>query len=109
MPCGQTEKKTYSVNPKAKQLVDSAVQIAMYKNNYRGAIVLLDEAIKLDSDYYNAYSNKLTYQFALKQYNEALPTAKKLNMLRPEDPANYITVGLLYEKLHDTISSKKYF
>ena len=63
--CGQTEKKKYSVNPKAKQLNDSAVQAAMNNENYSGAIVLLNEAIKLDSNYYRAYSNKLTFQFAL--------------------------------------------
>src|SRR5205085_1604053 len=45
----------------------------------------------------------------LKRYDEALPVAKKLNVLRPESPIYYFSTGLLYERLHDTISSKKFF
>ena len=30
-------------------------------------------------------------------------------MLRPEDPIGFVSTGMIYEILHDTISSKKYF
>jgi tetratricopeptide (TPR) repeat protein len=106
---GQTEGQNYLVNPKARQLKDSAARIAMDSENYTKAIALLNEAIKLDSNYYPAYTNKLSFQLALKQYSDALPTAKKINMLRPDDPVPYVSIGLLCEVLHDTISSQKYF
>ena len=106
---GQTEGQKYSVNPKARQLKDSAARIAMDSENYTKAIALLNEAIKLDSNYYPAYTIKLSFQLALKQYSDALPTAKKINMLRPDDPVPYVSIGLLCEVLHDTISSQKYF
>lgn len=106
---GQTEEKKYSVTSKARQLTDSAVRIVVDAENYPKAITLLDQAIRSDSNYYPAYTNKLTFQLALKQYGQALPTAKKINTLRPEDPVPYVSVGLLYEALHDTLSSQKYF
>jgi tetratricopeptide (TPR) repeat protein len=67
-----------SFNLKAKQLNDSAARIAMDSENYIKAIALVNEAIKLDSNYYPAYTNKLSFLLALKRYNEALPTAKKI-------------------------------
>ena len=114
--CTQQPKK-YVPNKKAIQLEGSAIQLMkVYSSdripqdsNYQKAIRLLNEAIKIDSNYYNAYSSKLSLQWMLKQYDNALATAKHLKNLRPNSPDSYVTVGLLYEKLNDTISSYKYF
>ena len=109
--CGQQVKK-YIPNKKARELNDSASRLI--RNNpldsiYEKAIALLNKATEIDSNYYNAYSSKLSLQWMLKKYDNALETAKHLKNLRLNSPDSYVTVGLLYEKLGDTISSYKYF
>jgi tetratricopeptide (TPR) repeat protein len=104
--CGRKDK--YLVNPQAKLLNDSAASFAMHFD-YIKAIDLLDQATKLDSNYFNAYQNKLAFLGAVKQYVRALETVKELIRLRPNIPDFYVTAGVLYEQLGDTVESVKYF
>lgn len=109
--CGQQTKK-YIPDKRAKELNDSASRLIMHNLSdsiYPKAILLLDKATDIDSNYYNAYSYKLSLQWMLKKYNDALETAIHINRIRPNFPDSYVTIGLLYEKLRDTISSLKYF
>src|SRR5438874_10351933 len=109
LACGQQKAQKPKVNPQAKRLNDSAIQTMINTSDYEKGIALLDQAIAIDSNYYVAYNNKLSFQLMMKKYEEALPTLKNLNRLRPADPQFYFTTGILYEQLGDTIISQKYF
>ncbi len=100
--------QTFRRGGKAK---DSAVAISvtMTDSAYQQAILLLDKATAIDSNYYRAYHNKMGFQMKLKQYDSALVTSNNLIRIRPAAPDIYFTCGVIYEKGQDTISSKKYF
>ena len=108
---GQQSEKII-VDNKAKQFTDSAAKFIMHywqNNDLKKAILLLNKAIEIDSNYINAYTLKLSLQMNLKQYNNALKTALQINRLRPNSPSSYVTPGILNEKLGNTISSHYYF
>ena len=108
--CGQqSENKKHVVDPKARQLNDSATSIAMHAQDYNKAISLLDQATQIDSNYLTAYANKLSFQLELKQFDKALATAKNLNRIKPEAPEYFVSIGLIYEHMGDTTSSNKFF
>lgn len=108
--CGQkTDSRKHSINPAAKNLNDSAMSVAMYEMDLKKAIALLDQAIQIDSNYFLAYTNKLTFQLDIKQFDGALKTAFTLNRLKPEVPDYYVTTGLLYLLKNDSISAHKFF
>jgi len=108
--CGQ-KKTTHAIEPSAIKLNDSALQIAksMDDSNHEKAILLLDKATKIDSNFYLAYWNKYVFQSELKQYEKAEQTLKNLIRIKPEDPQTYFVTGMFYENTKDTISSEKYF
>lgn len=109
--CAQQTKK-YIPNKTAMQLNDSAMQLSMHStqdSSYQKAILLLDKATAIDTNYFIAYFNKLSYQCRLKQYDKAIQTAKHINLIRPNFVDQYVTVGVLYEKTGDTITAKKYY
>jgi|ERR1035437_4668718 tetratricopeptide (TPR) repeat protein len=109
--CGQQIKK-YVPDKKAMHLNDSAMQIVMHSNNdsdCQKAIILLDQATKIDTNYFMAFFHKLSGQLQLKQYSKALETAKHINWIRPNYIDAYVTVGILSEKLGDTVTATKYY
>jgi tetratricopeptide (TPR) repeat protein len=106
--CGQKD----MVDSEARKLNDSAVALTMKSfdsSAYADAILLLDKATAIDSNYYTAYWNKYSFQWTLKQYDKALVTAKHLNRIKPDAPDYYVSIGLLYEKLGDTVSARQHF
>lgn len=108
--CGQhLEKKNLVADPKAKQLNDSAVAIVMHSQDYNKAVSLFDQATNIDSNYYTAYANKLSYQLGLRKFDKALVTAKNLNRIKPESPDYFVIAGIIYAEIGDKISSQKYF
>src|ERR1700739_1526638 len=106
---GQSTDHKNLVIPQAKKLNDSAITIVMRTQDYEKAISLLDEATEIDSNYYRAYSNKLAFQLELKQFDKALATAKNLIRIKPQSPDYYITTGILYYQIGDTVSSQNFF
>lgn len=108
--CGQQPKRPgYFIDPKAKELNDSAGSVVIHSQDYQKAIALLDQAIKIDSNFYTAFWNKVSFQCNLQQFDKALITAKNLNRIKPESPDYFFTTGLIYDKMCDTVSSQKYF
>ncbi len=105
----KSEKAQDSLNSIAKNLNDSAFSIAIRSQDYTKAIDLLNQALKIDSNYFRALDNKLSCEFGLKKYDEALGTLKKIMKLKPEIPEYSVTTGLIYFLKGDTISSEKYF
>ena len=105
----QSEKKEHSINPKARRLNDSAVAVVRRSHDFEKAILLLDEATAIDSNYLTAFSNKLTFQYQTKQFDKALITAKSLHRIMPDAASYIMMLGVIYEEKGDTVSSKKYF
>ncbi|MBI1343281.1 MAG: hypothetical protein GC171_10135 [Terrimonas sp.] len=110
--CGQksNETKKHIVNDKAKQLNDSAMNLIRYMNDdsSQKAILLLDEAINIDSNYFIAYWNKLSLQGQLKQYDKAITTGKEILKLN-KSPYYYFLIATFYYRLGDTTSADNYF
>lgn len=73
------------------------------------AIALLDKATSIDSNYYWGHYSKLMFFYQLKQFDRAILTVKKLIQLRPDAHDLYLTEGMLYERIDDSISSRPYF
>lgn len=108
--CGQQSESTHRfINPKARQLNDSAASVVINEENYEKAILLLDKAIQFDSSYAPALTNKFSYQMQLKQYEKALITAKHINRIYPQSSIHFVATGMVYENLGDTNHSKIYF
>ncbi|HEU5166634.1 MAG TPA: hypothetical protein VFU29_13885 [Chitinophagaceae bacterium] len=110
--CGQksNETKKHIVNAKAKQLNDSAMTLIRYMkdDSSQKAILLLDEAIKIDSNYFIAYWNKLSLQSQLKQYDKAIATGKEILKLNKSPYYNFL-IATFYYRLGDTTSANNYF
>jgi tetratricopeptide (TPR) repeat protein len=105
------ETKNHIINPDAIRLNDSAVAMihSSYAEDYQKAILLLDQAIKIDSNYFNAYYNELTFYCQLRQYDNAIQAAKQILRIRPNSPDYYGTIGGLYYRMGDTIKANEYF
>lgn len=110
--CSQNqETKKYIPNPKAKLLNDSAINIATKTppKNFELAISLLDEATRIDSNYYSAFNSKISFQLNLNRYSDALITAKNMIRIKPESPMNHFITGMIFWKLQDSVSANASF
>ena len=109
--CSQSTGKQ-KVDLAAIQLNEQAIRYVVFIDNpdsSRKAISLLDKATAIDSNYFMGHYNKLMFYNQLKQIDNAVLTVNKLIQLRPAAHDLYLTGGILYERLGDTISSKSYF
>lgn len=103
------------INPEAVKLNNQALDLVMHSGGqendkiFEKAIALLNQAIKMDSNYSNAYLNKFTDQNELKKYSDAIVTGKQLIALRPNNVNIKLMVGEDFEKLGDTTASVKYY
>ena len=98
--CGQRSKENEaSIEPKARELNDSAVSLYMTfdKDNTLKAIELLDKATEIDSDYFLAHWNKYVFQNELNLKDQAFKTLKTLELLSPENPELIMASGAFHE------------
>ena len=107
----QKNKSFYAVNAAAKELNDSAVYVALQFHEYARAVELLDRATQIDSNFFEAYKNKMTFQGLVHPFDpdKVLGILKSLNRLRPLDPEYYMHIGMLYYKKGDSLTSLGYF
>ena len=109
--CAQKPEK-HKADPAAVALNNRAVDLVPFLENNdssKKALSLLDQSTDIDSNYFLGYYNKLMFLYQLKQFDKAVLTVNKLIQLRPTAHDLYLMGGVLYERLSDTISSKKYF
>ena len=109
--CGQNAGKR-QVDPAAVQLNNQAMTLVAFIDNpdsSKKAISLLDKATTIDSNYFLGHYNKLMFYNQLKQLDKATVTVNKLIQLNPTAHDLYLTGGILYERLGDTVSSRRYF
>lgn len=101
--------KKNNVDPKAKELNDSAVRLFSQTMQGDTAIKLLNKALQIDSNYLAALYNKFSFESGLKQYDKAIITANHILRIQPQNPLLYFSVAMMYFISGDTISSKNYF
>src|SRR5690349_12858874 len=109
--CTTNEKKV-KVDSKAVELNWEANSYVKYLENpdsCRKALALLDQATKIDSNCYTCYYNKLMFYSTLNDYKAGIVAINNLIRLAPNAHDLYLTGGMLYERITDSISSKKYF
>ena len=101
--------KYQKIYAQAKQLTDSAN--AIFKNTLDPlkALPLLNKATELDSTYLPALVTKLNFEMVSNMPDKAILTAMTLIRIKPGVSEYYSSIGFIYEKMKDTISSKKYF
>lgn len=98
-------KKAIELNKRATLLINERTQIS-----YQKAISLLDEAIRLDTSYYIAYSNKAAALTRLKEYNEAIKVYEHLvTKINQDYPEALTMLGMLYDKTGMDSLAKKYY
>ena len=109
--CGQNAARQ-KVDPAAVKLNNQAMTLVRFIDNAdssKKAISLLDKATSIDSNYYLGYSNKLMFYYQLKEFDKLISTNNRLIQLRPSAHDLYLTGGIFYEKIGDTVSAKRYF
>lgn len=109
--CSQNTAKR-KVDPKASILTNKIMPLVSYIDNpdsCRQALLYLDSATKIDNNCFLCYHNKLMFLYPLKQFNKAVEAVNQCLRIKPSAYDLYLTGGILYEKMGDTITSKKYF
>ena len=106
--------KTYysKVDVKVARLTNKIIPLANFLNNpdsCKKALLILDSATTINNSCFLCYYNKLMFLYSLKQYDNAVETMNECLRLNPSAHDLYLTGGILYEKIGDTISSRKYF
>jgi len=101
-----TDPEAIRLNNKAISSLNTATDI---NKGLEKAIGNLDEAIKIDGGYLQAYYNKFTFQNQLKQYANAIETGKHMIKLSPRNAELKMEVGETYAKSGDTTAAIPYF
>ncbi|MFI5196793.1 MAG: tetratricopeptide repeat protein [Chitinophagales bacterium] len=90
---------TYMPDPKAKMVNDKAINTYIRYNKNQDSVVsvirMLDQALNIDSNYFIAWTNKLSFECQLKQYDNALNTAKRIIRIFPDQTNVIFFSGLL--------------
>ncbi len=105
-----TDKK--KVEPKVKTLSNKIIPLVSHLDNSDScklALLYLDSATTIDNNCFNCYHNKLMFLYSLKQFDKAVQTLNECIRIAPRAYDLYFTGGILYEKVGDTVSSKRYF
>ena len=79
------------------------------EGTYKKLMSLLDQALKIDSNYWVAYWSKFSYQSQWKKYTESVVTGEKLLSFFPNEPMIKLALGEQYDGLKDTVAAKKYY
>ena len=109
--CGQKPAK-HKVDPAAVELNNRAMKLVKFIDNAdssKKAISLLDNATSIDSNYFLGHFNKLMFFNQLKQFDKAAETMNECIRIKPFAHDLYLAGGILYERIGDSISSKKFF
>lgn len=97
---------------KAKELVKQANELFMEskleeQTKLDSCITLINEAIKIDENYFNAYYTKSTYLTLKKDIKESIKNNEKMIQLRPNQPLWKIQRGLFFDIDGNSIEAEK--
>ena len=108
-----SQKKYYSkVNAQVVRLSNKIIPLVNFLDNpdsSKQALLFLDSATTIDNNCYLCYYNKLMFLYPLKKFDKAIETISECIRLNPSGYDLYLTGGILYEKIGDTVRSNKYF
>jgi tetratricopeptide (TPR) repeat protein len=103
---GQVLEKNY--NPKAIELNNKACKM-MSRVEYDSALILFDQAIKLDKTYYIPHANKISIYTERKQFDKALDESDKVVKIAPDLAEGWAMGGMLHERQGDVETAMKYY
>jgi tetratricopeptide (TPR) repeat protein len=109
--CGQNTAKR-KVDPSVTILSNKIIPLVNYMDNSdscKKALLYLDSATAIDNNCFQCHYNKLMFLYSLKRFDKAVETMNECIRIKPLAHDLYTTGGILYEKIGDTISSRKYF
>jgi tetratricopeptide (TPR) repeat protein len=109
--CGQSTSRQ-NVDPRAVILSNKIIPLVNHIDNpdsCKQALLYLDSATKIDTNCFLCYYNKLMFFYSLREFSKAVETINHCIRIEPSAHDLHLTGGILYEKVGDTISSKKYF
>jgi len=97
---------------KAEELVKQANELFMKskleeQTKLDSCITLINEAIKIDENYFNAYYTKSTFLTLKKDIRESIKNNEKMIQLRPDQPLWKIQRGLFFDIDGNTIEAEK--
>ena len=95
--CSCHKNKGPKIVDRARQFNNSAVR-ALDEKHPEAALSLIDEAVALDPQFFQAYANKAAILAALKREDEAIKTLGALLAKKPDYAQAYIPLGLLLER-----------
>jgi Flp pilus assembly protein TadD len=95
------------INPEARALNDSAANLMTSQSD--SALVLLDKALKIDSNYVIAYQNKVTIYVQKNNFDAAIKILRKLEITQPTNPELAFYLGFLLERTKHTEEANKYY
>lgn len=111
--CGQKKNvnRQIQIDEQALQLNDSAASLAVTFEHDKvlKAIELLDQATRIQPDYYLAYWNKMVFQSQIGRTEEAIETLNKLEEIKPKDPDLKTLLGVYIELNKDSLQARQKF
>ncbi|HVW15718.1 MAG TPA: hypothetical protein VHB54_17930, partial [Mucilaginibacter sp.] len=107
----------HTVNPEAKKLTDSAQMLGETRwalkhmprvtrdSLYRMKLTVLNKAIHIDGDYFEAIYYKFILLDQLKDDRGALVVAKRALQLKPNASWLKYSIGLAYDRIGDSVAA----
>jgi len=102
--CNNSNQQSLSV----KEINDSVITLTNHYQDtakFKQAINLLNEAIHLDSNHFDSYSEKLFFETAVGDFESASTTSTQLIKMKPDSADLYFQRGLFKELINDSVSS----
>lgn len=99
-------------HPDAVKFHNKIIPLINYLSNAdssKRALLYLDSATAIDSNCFSCYYDKLMFQSALTNFDEAIITINNCIRIKPNAHDLYLTAGVLYAKIGDSSAAKKYF
>lgn len=109
--CTQQSAKN-KTHPDAVKFHNKIIPLINYLSNAdssKRALLYLDSATAIDSNCFSCYYDKLMFQSALTNFNEAVITINNCIRIKPNAHDLYLTAGVLYAKIGDSSAAKQYF
>jgi tetratricopeptide (TPR) repeat protein len=106
--CSNTKRQ----DPTAKSLNDSIIRLTNnYQDTtkYKEVMSLVQHALKIDSNYFKTYSNKLYFEEISGKFDSASETLKRMIKLKPDSADLYLKIGLYEDIIGDTVEAQEYY
>ncbi len=109
--CRQNSAKR-KADPAVTILSNKIIPLINHLNNAdscKKALFYLDSATAIDSNCFFCYYDKLMFLSSLNQFDKAILTINNCIRIRPNAHDLYLTGGIIYARIGDSASAKKYF